>query len=340
MKRGADLDYRLMRLLARLPAPLARGLIGAIAWLGSWLPLSWVSVHRDVLINQLACFPDQDWRSARRRARAALVQTARTLAGFAHVWFRPVDETLGRIRHIEGEDQVRASLAAGRPVLLLSLHQAAWEVPVLVVGRIAPAVVMYQPAGTALDEAVKVARERTGCRLVPANARGVRAALAALEEGGVCALLADHQPGGKSNPVASFFGHAVPVPAFVAKVVQRYRPDVYFLSARYEGDDGHYSIWFERAPEGLHGADGDVILQTMMDGLEQIIRRAPRDYHWTYKRFRRGDGCKRRWYKKPQAMAMLRRVRRGEPAAEVFRDSAASVPVHRRPSGASIPQEK
>lgn len=313
-----------VRFLSWLPFGLVRGLVGGLAWLASWLPLSWVSAHRDVLVNQLACFPELDWRTARRRARAAFVQTVRTLASFSHVWLRPVDDTMARIRRVEGDDQVRASLAAGRPVMILSLHQAAWEVPVLVVGQITPAVVMYQPSPSELDDVVKAARERTGCRLVAANARGVRAALGELEAGGAFVLLADHQPGGKTNPAARFFGHLVPVPGFVAKVVQRYQPDVYFLSAQYEGDDAHYSICFERAPDDLQAGDSPDILEATMAGLERIIRRAPLNYHWTYNRFRRGDGFKRRWYKKDQAMAMLRRVRVGEPAGDVFRD----IPEH------------
>lgn len=320
-ERKSNAELMLVRLLARLPFPVVRALAGGLAWLLSWLPLSWVSAHRDVLVNYLACFPELDWRTARHRARAAFVQTARTLAGFSHVWLRPMDETFSRIRAVQGEHEFRAALEADAPVLLLSLHQSAWEVPLLVLGRLAPAVVMYQPAEHTLDEVVRQARERTGCVLVPADGHGVRSALAELEHGGVFALLADHQPGGKSNPRVPFFGHPVPVPAFVHKVVERYRPQVFFLSARYPETDGTYEVHFERVLGDLQDMDERVALTAMMQGLEAIIRREPLQYHWTYNRFRRSAGGKRNWYKKDVALSMLRRVRSGEPAAEVFCDT-------------------
>ncbi|HCI09648.1 MAG TPA: lipid A biosynthesis acyltransferase, partial [Alcanivorax sp.] len=41
---------------------------------------------------------------------------------FAHVWSRPIDETMARISHIHGEQEYLDACASDRPVLLLSLH--------------------------------------------------------------------------------------------------------------------------------------------------------------------------------------------------------------------------
>ncbi|HBT05170.1 MAG TPA: lipid A biosynthesis acyltransferase, partial [Alcanivorax sp.] len=50
-------------------------------------------------------------------------------------------------------------------------------------------------------------------------------------------LLADHNPGNRSNPYAPFFGHPVPTPALVGKLVQRFRPRVFVVSC-YRGEGG------------------------------------------------------------------------------------------------------
>lgn len=317
-------ELRVISLLKWLPLWLVKSLAGGLAWLASWLPLSVVGAHRDVLLNMLVCYPERSWRENRRAARRALVQTARTLASYSHVWLRPESEALARIRTIHGHEEVSAAMRSERPVVILSLHQAAWEVPVLVIGQIAPAVIMYQPAEkNAVDPVVKHARERTGCQLVPADARGVRNAMQALAAGGTFGILADHQPGGRTNPSANFFGYPVLVPGFVAKVIKRYKPEVFYVYARYLGGDSSYDVHFERAEWATDTIGEQDILQRMMDGLEGIIRANPDDYNWTYNRFRRGADYQRNWYRKAQALDLIRRIRAGEPHASVFPVSAA-----------------
>lgn len=318
-KKLSYAELRLIQLLHYLPLAWVKALAGGLAWLASWLPLAWVSAHRDVLINMLACFPERGWRENRRAARRVLVQTARTLASYSHVWLRPEQEVLARVRTIHGHDEISAAMRSERPVVILSLHQSAWEVPVLVIGQITPAIIMYQPAeGSALDPAVKTARERTGCQLVPADTRGVRVAMNALAHGGTFGILADHQPGGRSNPSAHFFGHPVLVPGFVAKVIKRFQPEVFYTFASYHENDSYYDVHFERAPAEMLAADEQTILEMMMQGLENIIRRRPDEYNWTYNRFRRGADYRRNWYRRKQAMDMIRRIRAGEDHASVF----------------------
>ena len=190
----------------------------------------------------------------------------------------------------------------------------------LVLGEIANTVVMYQPAeDSALDPLVKRGREATGCRLVPTNGRGVKAALAELEANGSFGLLADHQPGGKQNPTAPFFGHRVPVPAFVHKVVARYQPDIFYLSASRVGKY-QVDVIFEAAPEEMRHMDQQAFLDEMMAGLETIIRRAPEQYNWSYNRFRRGPDGKRRWYKKREAMSCIRKAAAGADLYDLFNE--------------------
>jgi Kdo2-lipid IVA lauroyltransferase/acyltransferase len=210
-------------------------------------------------------------------------------------------------------------VASERPILYLSLHQSSWEVPVLVVGREDPTtVVMYQPGGdSALEDLVKQGRQGTGCVLVPTNGDGVRTALASLERGESMALLADHKPGGQTNPFAAFFGHQVMVPAFVHKVINRFQPHVIFVSTRRTADY-RFQVSFEFADEAILKMNEAEVLRAMMAQFEQIILRQPEQYQWTYKRFTRAPDGNRNWYK--AAPSLLSRVRNGESAEQVFFD--------------------
>ena len=188
----------------------------------------------------------------------------------------------------------------------------------LLVGKNDPGtLVMYQPAGdSALEDLVREGREGTGCVLVPTNGEGVRAALSGLAEGKSMALLADHEPGGQSNPFVPFFGHDVMVPAFVHKVIKRFKPHVFFISTQ-RNQDYTYEVWLDEVDADIVNMEEYDALRSMTAGFERIIARNPTQYQWTYKRFRRGPSGIRKWYRSSEYLA---RVRAGESPGTVFSD--------------------
>lgn len=301
-----------MRFLAWLPLPLATGLGAFIGGLITRVPLRYASAYRVVLINLLATHPDISFAEARAMGRRSMKELGRSLTEFAHVWVRPVKETLGRISTIHGEQAYLDACASDRPVLLLSLHQGSWETINLYLGRQPNTTIMYQPhPATLVDALVKSARQRTGSRLVPTNSQGVKEALGTLRHGGALGLLSDHNPGNRSNPFVPFFGHSVATPALVDKLVRRFRPHTFLVSC-YRGDGGIHDIHihFEPAPQIEHAEDEAAVLTALNEGLEVCIRRNPEQYQWTYKRFKWRPGGRRLWYR--QSYPLLQRAARGE----------------------------
>ena len=309
--RGQRLRW-LMRFVAWLPLPIAAGLGALLGDLITRVPLRYASAYRTVLINLLATQPTLSLPEARRIGRQSLRELGRSFCEFAHVWQRPVEQTLARITEIHGERAYLDACAEERPVLLLSLHQGSWETINLYLGRQGNTTVMYQPhPATLVDALVKKARERTGCRLVPTNSQGVKEGLATLRGNGTLALLADHNPGNRSNPFIPFFGHPVPTPALVDKLVRRYRPRIFIVSC-YRGEGGvrDVRVHFEPATE-LENAEGETcVLTTLNPSLETCIRRNLPQYQWTYKRFKWEPGGRRTWYR--HSLSLLRRAARGE----------------------------
>ena len=309
--RGQRLRW-LMRLVAWLPLPIASALGALLGDLITRVPLRYASAYRTVLINLLATQPRLSLEEARHIGRQSLRELGRSFCEFAHVWQRPVEQTLARITDIQGEQAYLEACAEARPVLLLSLHQGSWETINLYLGRQGNTTVMYQPhPATLVDALVKKARERTGCRLVPTNSQGVKEGLATLRGNGALALLADHNPGNRSNPFVPFFGHQVPTPALVDKLVRRYRPRIFIVSCyRGEGGVNDVRIHFEPAPELENAEDETCVLTTLNRSLETCIRRNLPQYQWTYKRFKWSPGGRRLWYR--QSLRLLRRAAHGE----------------------------
>lgn len=288
-----------LRLLGSLPLGLVTRFGATAAWLISWLPLPLAGAYRVVLVNTLLCYPQLSYRQAARRARAALRETGRTLAEFSHVWTRPPQETLSRIRSVRGMEALRAAYASDRPVLLLTLHQSSWELPNLLLGPEGPMTVFYQSSGnSAFNRIVTGARESTGSTLVRADARGIKAAVAAMARGEAVAILVDHTPHGGNNPWVPLFGHPVRTSSLPHKLIRRYRPHVFFVGCHRRNGPADVEVYIEPAPEAIHAADEQACLAAMNDTLAMLISRYPEQYHWVYKRLRHSHGAKRRFYRR------------------------------------------
>ena len=321
MSKGESREDRALllafRMLGRLPLGLVTGMARALAWLSCWLPLSVASAYRTVLVNILLCYPELTYREGARRARQALMGLAASFGEFAHVWTRPPQESLARITSVEGLEALRASRDAGRPILLLTLHQSSWELPNLLLGPELPMTVFYQTQGSqALTELVTQARESTGSTLVPANSRGIRAGLAAMGRGEAVAILADHAPHGDNNPQVPFFGIPARTSNLPWKLIRKYNPDVFFVGCHRGTGHRDVRVYIEPADPEVSSADEQRALTALNQGLAARISRWPDQYHWAIKRFRYGPSGKRRLYT-ARVIPALRRARRENRALRI-----------------------
>ena len=299
-----------LRLFGRLPLGFVTRFGAFGAWLISWLPLGMAGAYRVALVNILLCYPELSYRDAARRARRALTETGRTLAEFTHVWTRPPAETLRRVHAVKGMEALRDAYASDRPVLLLTLHQSSWEIPNLLLGPEGPMTVFYQTsASDAFNDVVTRAREGTGSTLVPADARGIKAAIAAMGRNEAVAILVDHTPHGSNNPWVPFFGHPVRTSNLPYKLISRYHPHVFFVGCHRRNGPNDIEVYIEPAGEAIHSADEHTCLAAMNDGLATLISRYPDQYHWVYKRLRHSHGRKRQFYR-ADVVPYLRDARR------------------------------
>lgn len=288
-----------IRLVSALPLWLTTRLAFGLAWLSSFLPLGWHSALRAIYVNLLICYPEKSPRELKKLARCTLAELSWTLVDCAHSWTHDAKTNLARITEVRGQARLQEAMTSERPVLLLSLHQSSWELPNLVVGQLGKVAVFYQPAEDArLTELVTRAREATGSTLVPADARGMKAALASMARGEAVAILADHNPGkAGGNPWVDFMGQPVRTSSLPFKLMQRYQPIVFFACA--QRINGRVIAHFIEADAGLLAETDEVkALEQVNAGLAAMINLAPEQYQWTYKRFHRTPVDRRPLYKK------------------------------------------
>lgn len=252
--------------------------------LGSRLP---VRESRITRVNLRLCFPELTETDLERLARESLEEDACMFAELGHLWFRPVEEVLARVVEVRGEEHLRRGLERGRGVVVAGPHLGAWELLGLWLGRHHAVTSLYRkPLVRELEEVFQKARGRSGARLHPANASGLRAVCSALRRGGVVGILPDQDPGPGGGVFVPFFGIPANSSVVIPRVASRLGTTVLVAFAERLPRGAGYRIHFRPGSEEIAGSDLVAGARALSRDVESLVRTAPAQYLWSYKRFR------------------------------------------------------
>lgn len=277
--------YRILfRIMAALPLAVAH-LLGTAAGLCLWwLP---TQQRRAALINIALCLPHLPERMRQRIARASLIHFGRALAESPRLWLGPQKAVRRLAREVQGLEHVHTALEAGRGVILVTPHLGAWEMAGLYCSRLHALTSLYKPQKGPADAVIKAGRERFGATLVPSDGNGVRALMRALRKGQMVGILPDQDPPQGSGVFAPFFGIVAHTPNLVSRLAERTgAPVIYTYAERLPHSRG-YRLHFLPAPAGIGSANRDRGASALNEGVAACVTRLPKQYWWSYERFRR-----------------------------------------------------
>lgn len=274
----------LLRLTAALSLAGAQHLGAALGWILARVPNE---TRRVTQINLRACFPGLSEATLRQETRRALSEQGKTFAEAGPLWLWPKERALGLIKQVSGEEHLRAALAQGRGALLAVPHLGNWEIVGLYVSAHYPMTSLYRPPRLPeLDTLIRQARERTGARLVPTDAAGLRALYQALQDGRIVGILPDQVPKRNYGLFAPFFGRRAYTMTLLSRLASKSRAPTLVAYA-------------ERLPHGagfhLHILPGtkeiceqplETSVTALNAALETCVRRIPLQYQWGYKRYK------------------------------------------------------
>jgi KDO2-lipid IV(A) lauroyltransferase len=281
----------LIRLTGKLPLYAAHALGAALGRIAAGTDNR---LSRAAQINIARCLPA--WTTQQRATlfRRTMVECGRTAAEIGFVCHRPIEQVLGLVREVSGEESVAQLLASQRGLVVASPHLGAWELAGLYgAGRLLPMTIMQRrPKSPALAALITRCRSRTGAQLVNDDLAGLRALYRTLQGGGNVGLLPDQDPG-RRGVFAPFFG----VPASTTTLVQRLLRAtdaalVLCYAERLPASAG-YRVHFEPGPVRAADADPLVAATALNEAVERCAMRLPEQYQWCYKRFKTrpaGDG--------------------------------------------------
>ncbi len=266
---------RLLRLLAKLRLSTLHRIGAALGWLvyfGSGVYS--MRIRSNIAASGIYGDPaDLD-----RAVHACVAETGKIAVETVKIWFGDVAEIETLIR-CDTWSAMEEARARGRGVLLLVPHLGSFEAVGFYTAQRVPMTALYRPPRVAWLEPLMVkGRSRGHGAVAPANLRGVRLLYKALKRGEVVGLLPDQAPQLGEGVWTDFFGR----PAYTMTLVRRLQKQtgaaVVFAYGERLPEGRGYVLRFER----FDGADLDEA--TMNRCVENLIRRSPTQYLWSYNR--------------------------------------------------------
>ena len=286
-----------------MPLPLRARLAVLCLIAVARLPLSWL--HRiGVLSGRLvfSCSPKTrnrllenvrgaaiagaDEADVVRFARASAIELGKGALEILPLWFGRATDMLARVRLDPSWDAMQPLLAAGNGVMFLTPHLGGFEVAGQFLAYNLPVTIMYRrPRIAWLDPVLRYGRAQGRAQLTTADTRGVRALLKALRRGEAIGLLPDQVPAQGHGVMAEFFGRPAYTTTLIGKLQQATGAAVVVMCTRRLPDAAGFELPSHPLPEPLP-LDDIAAARTVNAFQEDIIRRCPEQYLWSYNRFK------------------------------------------------------
>lgn len=216
----------------------------------------------------------------------AIAEAGKGLLEVPAVWLRPHETVAGWVSEVAGWDLVEAALARRRGIIFLTPHLGCFEIAAQYYAYRAPACapisVLYRPARMKAVEPLLLARQRPNLRVASADLKGVRMLLRALRNGEAVGILPDQAPGVGEGEWAPFFGRSAYTMTLAGRLAGT-GADVILVYAERLRHGAGYRLHFEAM---LAPLAGESQARTLNRALEDLIRRCPAQYGWSYNRYK------------------------------------------------------
>jgi len=283
----ARLLHALATAIGHLPDPVQRGMARGLAGWWRWRDSRESRVARRGLELAFPELPDVEREALHR---AALHSTAQQLLETLGIWTRPSARSLARLREGPGVALFDAALADGRGLIVSAPHHGNWELLNRWLAARTALAILYAPPESPVVEAF-LRRVRAGdadaarVEQVRAEGIGIRQLLKRLQAGGVVGILPDQQPKQGEGEFAPFFNVPALTMTLVGRLAARTQAQVLHAWCERIGDGPEFMLHVVPASPGVSSADPVDATRALNADIEALVRAAPAQYQWTYKRW-------------------------------------------------------
>lgn len=266
------------KLLALLPLPLIHGLGVVVGWVSYWSDEKFSRRIRNNLHNIHFC---PDLKAHARLVRANVSETGKGMIETFAIWMKSDVHLLKWVKRCEGWQYIEHARAEKKGIIFLTPHLGCYEIISRYYAAKYPITILYSPAKAGwLNKMMQQGRQQGHTSLAPANLSGVRLLLKALKRGETVGILPDQVPDLGEGVWASYFGQPAYTMSLVNKLVEATNATVLLA-------------YGERLPWGrgyifhVEPLNTDSSAQGINDAIEQLVRKKPEQYLWSYRRFKK-----------------------------------------------------
>lgn len=279
-----------LRALAALPLPMLH-LLGSL--LGRTLyylsPSFRLKLRENIATSKIA----GNYQVYEQLVKHSASETGKGALELAIAWCKSPQDVVPLVKACSGWEHVEQALAAGHGLIFVTPHLGSYDIAGRYLTTRLPFALtaMYRPPKLAwLEPIMNEGRQQGGTKTAPATPSGVRLIMKALKSGEATIILPDQVPGNGEGSWAPFFGK----PAFTMSLLPRLAmmnnvTVLWFTGERLPAGKGfHVHIQPQSAP---FSGDRDQDTALLNREIEQLIRRWPSQYLWSYNRYKRPAGA-------------------------------------------------
>ena len=278
--------YVFLKIIAALPLSVLHALASLVALLLNLFPnqsMRWI-----VRVNLWLAYPDLPMAQRLQLEKDNVRSQCMTAVESIKSWGMPPAYSLAQIRQVIGQDVFLQALQNPNGVIAVVPHFGTWEIMNFWLGQYTQPIIMYKPSKDAgVDRFMLEARQRMDATLVPADESGVRAVFKALKRGGFTAILPDQVPDTAGGIFSPFFGHEVLTSTLVSRLAQKTGCSVIGLSCIRNNNNISFDIICEALTADIASKNLQLAVNSLNADMQRMISRAPEQYVWAYKRFKR-----------------------------------------------------
>ncbi|MDX8398884.1 MAG: hypothetical protein R8K20_01390 [Gallionellaceae bacterium] len=228
------------------------------------------------------CFAEQGTEQLYRSTIRQICYSALELAA---VWCWPAEKILARIIN---KDICESFSQSRKARIVIAPHLGSWELLNLWLASQGDLISLYKPrSNTRVDQFVLKTRSRNGAHLVPINASGLRQLSLSLKQGKTAMILPDQRPKKKKVRVmAKFFGLDAPTTPMIHNLCSRIDCDIFLASIFRDRANASFELTLLELDHDRIAADQQSGLDYLNSEIEALIKQAPEQYQWSYRRFK------------------------------------------------------
>lgn len=257
------------------------GIIGRLAWLTNG------ESRRVVEANIGLCFPELDPTSRTKLVQGSLKESGKTVMEGGKMWWGNADDILALVQPSPDEHLIDEARRQNRGVILAAPHCGNWEIANLYFSRRHAMTAMYTARGRPkFDHLIRDGRQRTGATLVQPDRSGMRGMTNALNRQELVGITPDQSPTGHGE-FADFFGQPCHTMTLLPKLAKSTNAVVLFVIAKRLPAGRGFQLIIRQPEQDMAKLGLAAALQTMNEATESLIREAPEQYWWIYRRFKK-----------------------------------------------------